>query len=410
MKISIHKQSSLEGSVLIVTLIICFILMIALASYLMLIGTQKKLVVRSEMWNAAMTQAEAGAEEALAQLNDSPTNLAANAWSGPNLSIFGPKSNNLIGGSYSVIISNAQNVAYATNPVIYTTGYATVPVTGESIARKVKVTTKYQSTINLALGVRHKIDFNGNGVAVDSWNSNISTNGFIPGVTSLASNANVASIDGVVDLGQHNIWGNLYLGPTATYSSSSNSVTGKIYHDFNQDLKSVSLPATTWTSVASITTNTTTGYYQINSGAVSIEVKAGITVNIQVVGITTFDPTIKIHGGNTNSGKVIFYLNGPSTLKISGNTAVDASYRPGDLYYYGTTNLTTVTYGGSSRFVGVLRAPDADLTMNGGGSALDFVGSIIASSIKMNGKYNLHYDEALTNSPATLVVSSWQEL
>jgi len=98
MKISIHKQSSLEGSVLIVTLIICFILMIALASYLMLIGTQKKLVVRSEMWNAAMTQAEAGAEEALAQLNDSPTNLAANAWSGPNLSIFGPKSNNLIGG------------------------------------------------------------------------------------------------------------------------------------------------------------------------------------------------------------------------------------------------------------------------------------------------------------------------
>lgn len=409
MKTSIHKQAALQGSVLIATLIICLILVVAMASYLMLISTQKKLVVRSETWNAAMTFAEAGAEEALAQINNSTANLAANGWSGPSGAVFGPKSNNLVGGSYSVIISNGQNSATTLNPVIYTTGYAKVPVTGENISRKVRVTTQYRSTINLALGVRKDIDFKGNGVAVASWNSNISTNGYSSGVA-LSTNANVASVKGVVDLGQHDIWGNLYLGPTATFSSSSNGVTGTIYHDFNQDFASVTVPATNWTQVASITTNTTSGYYQINSGTPTIEVKPGVTVNIQVVGITEFDPTILIHGGNTNSGKAIIYLNGPSSLKLNGNTAIDPSYRPGNLYYYGTSNLTSVTYGGNSSFNGVLYAPDADLTMNGGGGALNYIGSIIASSIKMNGKYNIYFDEALTNSPATLVISSWQEL
>jgi hypothetical protein len=84
------------------------ILTLACISYLLLVGNQKSTVTRSQTWNAALTMAEAGVEEAMAQINASPGDFSANGW-GNN---FGPVTRTLIGGSYSV-----QIVGY-TNPII----------------------------------------------------------------------------------------------------------------------------------------------------------------------------------------------------------------------------------------------------------------------------------------------------
>ena len=55
------------GSVLLVTLSICMILGLLMASYLSVIKGQNFSVARAQAWNSAIVVAEAGVEEALAQ-------------------------------------------------------------------------------------------------------------------------------------------------------------------------------------------------------------------------------------------------------------------------------------------------------------------------------------------------------
>jgi len=51
--------------------------------------------------------------------------------------------------------------------------------------------------------------------------------------------------------------------------------------------------------------------------------------------------------------------------------------------------------------------------MNGGGyTNTDYVGALMANSIKMNGKYSFHYDESLGNRGANsrFIITSWNEV
>ena len=434
MKIRSKKQAQQRGSVLIVTLTLGVVLLVIAASYLVLVGTQKTVVIRSQTWNAALTMAEAGVEEAMAQISASPSNFSTNGW-GQSGSIYGPMTRTLAGGSYSVIISNSLV------PVIYSTGYTTVPITGDNIFRAVRVATaQQQSVFNVSLGAINNISFNGNGVATDSFNShdpNKSTNGQYDS-TKTSTNGNVASVQGLVDIGNHTILGNLYLGPNATYDNSG-TVSGTVYNDYNVNYPDVTLPtgASGWaiatpTTTTLYTTNiskkgvaiitstsspltydfTTSGNYTLTSDAFPIVVEAGVSVTLNVTS-TSFSPTsLQIHGGTANSGTAVLYMNGPTSISMAGNSAVDASNRPENLWYYGLSTLTSVTFSGTSTFVGVIYAPDATLTLNGGGNNLGVIGSTITKSINMNGHYDFHYDESLATNGLSrgFIATSWQEL
>ena len=80
------QRNGQAGSVLMVALVTALILGIALASYLMLMQHQSRMVNRGQAWNHALALAEAGVEDALAQLNRSfGTNNSRggiNGWSG----------------------------------------------------------------------------------------------------------------------------------------------------------------------------------------------------------------------------------------------------------------------------------------------------------------------------------------
>src|SRR5690349_10347567 len=77
----IASQSS-QGSALAVTLIICGILGLLMASYLHMVKTQNLSVARAQAWNSALVMAEAGVEDALGHLNSGikTNNLAVNSW------------------------------------------------------------------------------------------------------------------------------------------------------------------------------------------------------------------------------------------------------------------------------------------------------------------------------------------
>lgn len=97
---------------------------------------------------------------------------------------------------------------------------------------------------------------------------------------------------------------------------------------------------------------------------------------------------------------------------MSGNVTVDSG-RARNFYYYGLPGVSNITYGGNSSFIGVIYAPEATLTLNGGGNNNGIVGASLTKSIMaMNGHYNFHFDEDLLSSGPirAYIVTSWHEL
>src|SRR5262245_6795714 len=129
MKISgrtIRPAPDEAGSVLLGALCVAGVLGFALASYLTLSQGHLSGTVRSEAWNRALCLAEAGAEEALANLNPGPDappiNPAGNHWYLEGGDTYSPDLRVLPTGSYRVLFDFDGGI----NPTIYSTGYVHV--------------------------------------------------------------------------------------------------------------------------------------------------------------------------------------------------------------------------------------------------------------------------------------------
>lgn len=387
---------------------------LVLVSYMGLVRANDCSVIRSQGWNAAMTLAEAGAEEAMAHLN-SGAGRSGDGW-GNSGAFFGPVSRTLFRGSYSVVV-DSNNIT----PTIYSTGYVTLPTISATLSRVVQVTGSNLPLFNVAFGAKSSITMNGSGLAADSFNSaktNLSTNGQYDS-SKTSTNGNVASMLGPVNLGNHTIAGNLYLGTGAQYNSGAGQVSGKIYNDFNVQFPDVALPPTTFLPapfvpaiIGGIIYNhaflVSGSYYTTDSG--SVYVAPGVTVTLRVDSSSFSPGNIFIDAISGVSGTLMVYqVSGSSSL--TGNTTVQSG-KAQNFFYFGLPGVTSITYGGNSSFVGAIYAPEADLTLNGGGNNNGLIGSSVTKSITMNGHYNFHFDEALLSiGPSRgYLATSWSEL
>ena len=294
---------------------------------------------------------------------------------------------------------NWQPVVTNTDP----TNSRVIQIAGSQDVKFFRARTFVFPQIHIGVGAVGNINFSGTGIITDSYNSadtNLSTGGqYDPAKTS--TNGNVASVGGIVAVGNHTIEGNLYLGPFASYTGASGNLTGTIYSDANVSFPDVSLPNVNWQTAplnAGVHTFTNSGYFAI-SDSLPINIPAGITVILDVTNPTSYSPlSIQIHGGMTNSGTAIIYLNGPPSVTLVANSATDASNQAQNLYYYGLPSLTSISYGAlSPTFTGIVYAPEAGVTLNGGGATgLNLIGSFIFGSLTVNGHIIFHYDEHLS--------------
>ena len=111
-------------------------------------------------------------------------------------------------------------------------------------------------------------------------------------------------------------------------------------------------------------------------------------------------------------GSLKMFVDG-SECTIGGNGIINQSGYAWDFRLECTPNVKTFTLNGNGEFIGVLVAPEADMTMNGGGkSNNDFIGSLMMKSVGMNGHFGFHYDEALSRKfpNPRLLVKSWNEI
>jgi hypothetical protein len=154
-----------------------------------------------------------------------------------------------------------------------------------------------------------------------------------------------------------------------------------------------------------------TGLYEItglNNQNIYVGTNSHITLVLQG---NVSAATLRVAGMGANAGQLTIYMDG-ANFNINSSSTVDGGLAA-SLSYYGTTNNTSISLGGNANFTGTIYAPQAHISMGGGGSGnYNFVGAIVAKSVSMSGHFNFHYDEALVlHGPVGgFVVKSWNEL
>jgi len=423
-----------------VTLLICGILGILMLSYLSIVQSQHLSVTRAQSWNSAIVTAEAGIEEGLAQLNAagvSTNNLGTNGWTDLGGGTY-RKTNSVGGNSYvaSILISPAVTNPY---PVVVSTGYVAGPISGPALVRSVRLNTRPRPALGVGSGIVMKstVDFSGQGVTVDSFNSsntNYSTGGlYDPAkardqaiVTSLSNATNAIS------LGNGDIEGTVHTAPGGVVDFNGGSVgdanwvtngnqgieTGHDVADASGTLGDVVLPDETWmTPLAGHSKIGGFQYKYVLDDSSPWEMTAldnslyvsGTNVILYVNGDVKISSGMQIYVAP--GAKLTMYVSGSTS--IGGNGVINPSGQAQDFSYYGLPSNTSVDMNANANFVGTIYAPEADVSLGGGGSNYyDFIGSAVGNSLKMNGHFHIHYDEALADVPAYngYLANSWDEI
>jgi hypothetical protein len=164
----------------------------------------------------------------------------------------------------------------------------------------------------------------------------------------------------------------------------------------------------TSTSFNSVVSSSGTSYYQVSSLPGSIYVGTNAHVVLWITGnVNNFNKAIDVAPGGT----LTIYLAG--SFSTAGNGALNNfAQKAENLYILGLPTCTDINLGGNASFTGVVYAPEANMSLGGGGNnTYDFVGSVMARNITMNGHFNFHYDENLKNKGFSkgFVPSNWKE-
>jgi hypothetical protein len=416
MKIRLSKE---HGSVLMAALVIAAVTGLALLSYLSLSNNQNLMTVRSEAWNSAMPIVEAGIEEAIAHLTASPDDWGKHGWKGKTGHCELERDLGEEYGRYSITISNR------TTPVIIARGYVRAPLSTNYISRTVRVDLIMKPEVGPGLGAKGTIDLNGNKLYVDSFDSSDPVHSSLTGGydknkkkdgVTIATNLGVTD---AVDVGNADVWGRVATGPGGSVDSLKNGVVGSAawhvkgsgiepgYSSTDADIPFPPIvPPVSGAPALSLLGNLALGDGIFEIGAVTGTIT--VTGKAKLIVRTTFSPgSITLAPGAT----LDLYVYASSATFGPNSYNFSAGSRANNLHYYGMPSNTSISFNGNSSFMGVLYAPDADLSCNGGGNGLNFCGSSLTKSVKMNGSYSFHFDEALLNegSPG-YIITAWNEL
>ncbi len=471
MNIRIAIKARQQGTVILMCLMISAIIGLTLASYLILTQGQMVSVARSQTWNATISLTEAGIEDGLQLINkyagtfDQLTNWSgtatADGWTALSPNVFTVR--RYLGGSYyDAYVTNAATTTptvAAVGTIPWTYQYASAPgsfyaqvggppsSTLGSTVRKVAVKTKVDALFNAAMAAIYTINLNGNFVKTDSFDSadpSYSTGGIYD------PNKNKAGGDVVTDdtiinsisSGNADIRGHVRTGPKGTVYVGDQGVVGDLNYtanpanygtiqqdwfadDMNVAWPDVTMPKSanwlpSWFIAQNVTINginyayyfPSSGDYVLSGLTGSIYIGTNAAVRLWITGTVNLSGQTEIDIAPVNASLVI-YMSG-SSFSTSGQAAINNYMQnAADFAIYGLPSCTSISINGNASITGVIYAPEADLTIGGGGNDYyDFVGSSVSKTVKMNGHMNFHYDENLrkVGYGRGYIPTNWKEL
>lgn len=447
MKITLKPNP--HANALVIAIILIAIIGIDLASYLSLVRGNYRSNWRSLSWNMAISLAEAGAEEAMAHLNQNGTNgLGTQGWTLDNGYYWMTRT--LGDGYYTVGIQSGNS-----NPVIEAKGYAGIPGAIASapgpfyaavgvpapapsptyILRHIRIATTNAPLFSKALVAKATIDLHGNNVysdSFDSLNPLYSTNGLYI-QSKRRDNGDIATISGLtnsVAVGNANIYGNVATGPGGSMLIGPNGVVGSLAYingggtgvqpghfsdDMNVWFKDVDPPfATAPPPPANVTIGGTNYDYVLGNGDYQL---SSLNYSGQNSVLVNGSATLYVTGNFGLSGQATLIIAPNATLKLyiggsadfTGQAIVNNTGRAVNVQFYGLPTCTSFKISGNGTFTGVVYAPSASFENKGNG---DYVGAVVCRDAVMTGNGNFHYDESLgRNGPRRgFVPIDWREL
>lgn len=387
---------------------------------------EQKLATRSYYQSVAANLAEAGIEEAMWAANNTYFDTA-HGWNDAGDGTGAQTRAVLTGLTFaqgSGEIYTRVDAPTSNNPIVYALGVVRLP-NQPALYKQLRVKLDRRSLFANAIVAKGTITFNGNNVGVDAYDSNLgpwnsSTNRLDQATvaTNATSNAglavNNASIYGSVATGGSDpVVGpsGSILGATSPGGLANNIDPANVRRDFSYNIPDVTVP-TAAISLGAISDNLSlpqagdtpnaSGLYVYSATSLSLNNKT-LTVTDKVSLVVSGD--ISVGGGSssivvTTAANSTLAVYAAGNVTISGNGAVNQTSSPPKLTFYGTrTQADAATLGkqqfdlsGNASYYGLVYAPNADITLRGGGSTGTFNGAIIGSSVTFNGNYDFHYD------------------
>jgi hypothetical protein len=457
------KRRAQRGSVLIVALVMAGVIAVSLGSYVQLSRTTLQIANRAYYHNVAMNLAETGLELGMAA-------LASDTW-GTDWSSVGSDRTALFdeGFNYGGDISGKVRVyvvgADGNNPRVLARSSITPPG-GQAVEKWISVQLGKSSAGGGENGGRFGVRFSG-GVAIwDSYSSKLGKYGdtLADGTVNRSSKVRIVSLsleDDSFDVGNSKVYGRVSIGTPdkSGLKKNPNGIIGQwgddagtvradhVTYDAKMTVRDREAPAggqsinaingaitigsaAGSTSGATLTVNNQSvvdksgrPYYVYNVPSISLtgnghELKIADNTNVILVITGTSGTTLK------TSGQGAIILGDKSTLQIFTSTDVDIKGnglvndgKPADLRLTGTRPQSAaqpqdIDIAGNGKLSAVVYAPNANVTVNGGGSSGHVYGSVFGRTVRITGGGNIHMDLALLDdeSAGVMRVTNWIEL
>jgi len=420
------KRRGEQGGVLVSTFVATFVVGLVLTGYMTMVGSSHRDSVRSETWNAAISVAESGLEEALAHLQKNfPANLLSQGWTLDGTNVVRKRK---IGDSYYKVSISANP-----SPVVVSSGHAAWKSDSHFIERSILLQTSVTGLVTKAFATKYDIKLNGNDVRSDSYDStdplHSDANGqYDPNKTSDNGDisTNLGTL-GALNAGNANIKGRVATGPDGSVTLGPNTVVGSsawhssgtsgaepgwVSDDANVVMPSVESPSLGGAYFPGTATVNGTNYnhVMVNGKYVVNRLSGSILVSGDVELVVTEQLSI--------GAKDIVRILPGSSLKMyvaaprasfNGQALANDSGRAENFVYLGLPSNTQLSLTGGSTFYGVVYAPDTDLHFTGGGSIF---GAVVGRSADLSGNVNFHFDESLRDSKSLvrIIILGWDEV
>lgn len=407
-----------RGSTVLAVLLFTIVIVSALVLYLRTATQEMLYAERTFALQKAINLAESGAEEAICSIHDKDwsqwTEVSSNRYH---------RAINFPGETDTVnVYVDKQN-----NSDIWLVSGAEIDLARGSLEKQILIRFNYRSMFQNGLTAKNRVVFNGNQVMVDSYDS---SQGYYNTSTNRKDNGSVASVSVEVDsvvLQNADILGFVATGGQPPKVGPKGSVGGfdtpsgvkldnnRVAMDFFADFPDVEMPnfSGAQTSIGS--------YYMGSSGTSSQYSLTDLNISSSNAIYVYGDVELEITNEMDIDGALVVMPNSSLTvyikgdIDVGGNGMINYTSRPENMVIYGAgdgDDDQEIKLHGNAAMSGVVYAPNAELSLKGGGHSGAYYGAAIAESIKINGNYEFHYDESLKDfSPdENYQMVEWREL
>jgi len=398
-----------RGSVLVGTIGIAIIGASVIAGYLTMSLNEYKLSQRSFKLQFAMNLAEAGLELGMNSINTKD-------WTVVGSDGYFRDITNVTFADSRVARIRVYVEDYDSLPILVSEG-RTVEPDGSEIFKQFRVDMQTRSVFANGLTAKDTINFNGNSISVDAYDSTLGPWNSTLNRDDEGSVASISVKNGALDVGNGgDIWGYLATGGGIFDIGPNGSVKGedtpagvdvdplRTTDDFDADLPDAPSLTADYTSLAAGDIGDPSASWSSDPDVyvLSSSVSFSGPNHVNVVGSTV----MIVDGAFSFSGQAELNILGPNAyleLYVSGDVSLvgqgvlNDEQNPEAFQLWGTAPTGSdqdIKVAGNGDFAGVVYAPNADLEIKGNGN---ISGATVGEEITLIGNAAVHYDLNLKN-------------